>query len=300
MRTDAFSFQGVARTLFPALLGLVLGTALQLQQSELLAWQTYMPFVLLAPVIYACAASKRIAIHWRMVLAALALGVLGWGATGLRASAYLADALDPALEGRDVRVVGVVANLPQRNETGLRFRLEVESARLDGQALALPPVMDVGWYSGNFSAGPAVLAGADADPARAGEPPIPPAAINRTPADVKAGERWEMTLRVKAPHGSRNPYGFDYELWLWEQGVQATGYVRASAKDPVPVRLVQTWRHPVVLARQAVRERIYQQVAQRQYAGMIAALVVGDQAAIDGLGELSCSRRKGFDSICFC
>jgi competence protein ComEC len=37
----------------------------------------------------------------------------------------------------------------------------------------------------------------------------------------------------------------------------------------------------VVLARQTVREQIYKQVSTRQFAGMIAALVVGDQGAID-------------------
>jgi competence protein ComEC len=37
------------------------------------------------------------------------------------------------------------------------------------------------------------------------------------------GERWQLTLRLKAPHGGSNPFGFDYELWLWEQGLQATG-----------------------------------------------------------------------------
>lgn len=97
---------------------------------------------------------------------------------------------------------------------------------------------------------------------------------------VHAGERWLMTLRLKAPHGSLNPHGFDYELWLWEQGMQATAYVRTSAKDVVPVRMAQTWAYPVALARQWVRERIARQVADRQSAGLLAALVVGDQKAI--------------------
>ena len=39
------------------------------------------------------------------------------------------------LEGCDVVLQGVVAGLPQRNESGLRFRFEVESATLDGQAV---------------------------------------------------------------------------------------------------------------------------------------------------------------------
>jgi competence protein ComEC len=270
VQSHSFSPHGLAQVLFAVLLGFVLGTALQLQQSALLDWQVYGSMVLLALVSYALIATKNIAFGWRLGLAAVALGLLGFGVTGLRATVYAGDTLDPVLEGRDVRVTGVVASLPQRNESGLRFRLEVESAVLNGQSAAVPPLMDVGWYGGAFSAGPAVVGDAGSV-----------VALNRLPADVKAGERWEMTLRLKAPHGSRNPHGFDYELWLWEQGVQATGYVRATARDPAPVLLGQTWRHPVVLARQAVRSNIYQQVQERQFAGMIAALVVGDQAAID-------------------
>ncbi|MBK7281077.1 DNA internalization-related competence protein ComEC/Rec2 [Candidatus Aalborgicola defluviihabitans] len=227
---------------------------------DLFAWQIYMVFVLLALVGYTCAASKTIAIDKRMGLALVALALLGFGATGLRANAYLVDGLDPALEGRDLRVTGVVANLPQRSEAGLRFRFEVESATLDGQRAHLPPRLDVAWY---------------------GESALSVAGLSRPLPNVQAGERWAITLRVKAPHGTRNPHGFDYELWLWEQGVQATGYVRAGAKDPAPQRLAQTWRYPVALARQIVRGRINAQVAQHQTAGVLAALVVGDQAAIE-------------------
>jgi len=264
VRTFFFHFQAHARVLFAALLGLVLGTALQLQQGQLFAWQGYAAIVALAPVIYACNAIKNAAIAWRWVFAALALGLLGFGATGLRATVYLDQALEPALEGRDVHVTGVVARLPQRNETGLRFRLNVESAQLDGQPVRVPQRIDVGWYG-------------DAAP-QAGD-----TSGRLPPPDLRAGERWQMTLRLKAPHGARNPHGFDYELYLWEQGVQATAYVRTSAKDPAPRRMEQTWQYPVVLARQVVRERIYQQVQERQFAGMLAALVVGDQAAIDRL-----------------
>jgi competence protein ComEC len=191
------------------------------------------------------------------------VAALAFALTGLRATLFLNHALDPALEGRDVDITGVVAALPQRNESGLRFRLAVEAAQLDGAAVAVPALVDVGWYGGLFPNGSDALA------------------LQRQPADLKAGERWRMTLRLKAPHGSRNPHGFDYELWLWEQGVQATGYVRATARDPVPQRLAQTWQHPVALVRQSVRERIFGAVEQRQFAGLIAALVVGDQNAID-------------------
>ncbi len=269
----------MAQTMFAALLGFVAGTALQLQQADLWSWPVYVVFLLLAPAGYALAATKSIAFVVRSVGVFLILAAVGAGLAGLRASVYLGNSLSVSLEGRDVLVTGVVVNLPQRNEAGLRFRLAVESAMADGQPLRLPPLVDVGWYGGAFSAGPTVLA--DADSASLGERALPQLSLNRMPADVQAGERWQVTLRLKAPHGSRNPFGFDYELWLWEQGVQTTGYVRASPRDPVAVRLGQTWRHPFALARQGVRDRIVARVEQRQFAGMIAALVVGDQNAID-------------------
>jgi competence protein ComEC len=207
------------------------------------------------------------------------MAALAFGLTGLRAGVYAGHALNPTLEGRDVLVTGVVVGLPQRNEAGLRFRLQVEAASINGQPTDIPARMDVGWYGGAFSAGPSVLV--DSDTAAMGERTAPPLVLNRLPAVVRAGERWTMPIRVKAPHGSRNPHGFDYELWLWEQGVQATGYVRASPTDPAALMLGQTWRHPVALARQVVRDRIMERLESRQLAGVIAALVVGDQNAID-------------------
>ncbi|OGB33545.1 MAG: DNA internalization-related competence protein ComEC/Rec2 [Burkholderiales bacterium RIFCSPLOWO2_12_FULL_61_40] len=254
---------GLARTGFVALLGTVLGAALQLQQEALWQGVFYASFVLLALVGYAQAATKNIAKVWPVAGVVLCTALLGFGATGLRAALFAAHALNPALEGRDVLVTGVVTDMPQRSAAGLRFRMAVEAATLDGQVAIVPPRMDVGWYGGVYPTG-TELAG-----------------LQRQPGEVQAGERWQMTLRLKAPHGNSNPHGFDYELWMWEQGVQASAYVRVGPHDPTPQRLAQTWRHPVALARQTVRERIYTRVKDRQLAGMIAALVVGDQGAIE-------------------
>ncbi|MCF8211340.1 MAG: DNA internalization-related competence protein ComEC/Rec2 [Rhodoferax sp.] len=269
----------------PALLvAWVLGSYLQLQQSELWPWQIYAALLLLGVLGLAGLCLRALARRGWWVAWLLLAMVAAVGLTGLRAGVFLQAALSPDLEGRDLLVTGVVSALPQRNEAGLRFRMEVETALLAGEPARVPPRMDVGWYGGAFSAGPAVLALAE-DRGGAGAVGAPPVAaevsLNRVPADVRAGERWQMNLRFKAPHGSRNPHGFDYELWLWEQGVQATGYVRASAKDPVALRLGQTWRYPVALARQTVREQIFARVTQRQFAGLVAALVVGDQNAIE-------------------
>jgi competence protein ComEC len=237
----------------PALVGAVCGPALQLQQPALWPIAAYASFMAAALFLCALAAIKTIAVPLRGGLVLLAAALLAFGLCGTRAAHFSAHGLGPALEGRDVAVTGIVPAMPQRNELGQRFRFQVEAVHSEGGvAIAVPPQLSLGWYGG-LASGP----------------------------DLRAGERWQMTVRLKAPHGNSNPHGFDYELWLWEQGLQATGYVRAGPNDSAPQRLGQTWWHPVERVRQAVREAIFQRVADRQSAGLLAALVVGDQNAID-------------------
>jgi competence protein ComEC len=248
---------------WPALLGLIIGTVVQLQQPSLSGAWFYGCFCLLALAGWAVVATISIVPVGRAGLLLLALTVLGFSLTGLRSVGYVQHALDPALEGRDLQVLGVVASLPQATDNGHRFRFDVTSATsLDGVAVQLPPRIDLGWYTGQFGV------------ARV-------ATELALPSPVVAGEAWRLTVRLKAPHGARNPYGFDYELWLWEQGVQATGYIRTGANDPAPQRLRQTAWYPVERLRQWVRALIFARIPDRSHAGLVAALVVGDQNAIE-------------------
>ncbi|MDD2547646.1 MAG: DNA internalization-related competence protein ComEC/Rec2 [Burkholderiaceae bacterium] len=212
----------------------------------------------------------RTAWPWGLWFAAAALAL--WAVCGLRAVAFVGQALAPELEGQDLRVTGIVAAMPQGLESGLRLRLAVQSAEHQGRPVRLPPLIDLAWYAPRAE-----------DPADGFEPQRPPAVL-------RAGERWVLAVRLKAPHGLRNPHGFDYELWLWEQGVQATGTVRAGPRDPAPLRLAATWRYPVEQARQAVRDAIARHLAwsaaptearAARLAGVVAALVTGDQRAIE-------------------
>ena len=258
---------GWSRSYFAPLWGFVAGAALQLQQQVL--WSASLYVIVLCIGVGAGWWVWRIQLFkhttpvagWWLCTALLAL-VLGFACTGLRAAVYAATALDAKLEGQDIQVVGVVADMPQPFPGGVRFRFNVESARLHGQLTVLPELMDVGWYGG--------VVGQDGQGF----------ALNYQPPDIQAGQRWRMTVRLKAPHGSMNPHGFDYELWMWEQGVQALGTVRAGAQQDAAQLMGQTARYPVAWLRQWVRDRIVHKVPDAQQAGLIAALVVGDQSAI--------------------
>jgi len=183
-------------------------------------------------------------------LAALAGGFF-WAAAC--AHSRIGDWLAPELEGRDIAVVGVVAALPVLMERGVRFELDVESA--DGD-VRLPGKVLVSWYANA--------------PQEESVAPL---------AAVHAGERWAFTVRLRRPHGVVNPHGFDYEAWLLERGIGATGYVRAR---PEPRRLGR--RNSVLdlieRAREAVRDRFNAVLGATPAAGILAALAVGHQRAI--------------------
>ncbi|RPE72786.1 competence protein ComEC [Tibeticola sediminis] len=271
-----------------ALLGWVLGCALQLGEPVLAPAGRYAG--LLAASLGAGLAlvwvgrrrsSKAGAVlGWGSVFV-LALG-LGFSQTGLRAVWLAQQALPASLEGQRLVLTGMVAAMPTRQAQGLRFVFDVAEARtLAGEPVHVPARVLLGWWGGPQLA---------ADGERFD--------VYRQPADLRAGEVWRFTATLRAPHGSRNPHCFDAELWLWEQGIRATGSVRVALRDAPPQRLEATARHPVEQARQAVRDAIEDRVgagstpdddgdteaagrARARIAGVLAALVTGDQSSIE-------------------
>jgi competence protein ComEC len=185
-----------------------------------------------------------------MISGAVVLGFV-WAAAF--AQLRLADELPAALEGRDIELTGVVAGLPQALERGVRFEFDVEQA-----ASGVPPHISLAWYRGHD----------DAD--EEASPLIP----------VRAGERWRFTVRLKRPHGNLNPHGFDYEAWLFERGIRATGYVRPRSAERVDARVWQAG-YAVEMLREAIRDRFRTALPDAPYAGILIALAIGDQHAID-------------------
>ena len=108
-----------------------------------------------------------------------------------RASMLLSSGLPVELEGQDIVIEGVVSSLPEADERKIRFVLDVEKAiNNEGQTLSLDRVR-LSWYK-------------------------------KYPT-IKPGEQWRFTVRLKRPWGMMNPGSFDYERWLFQQGIRATG-----------------------------------------------------------------------------
>ncbi len=238
------------------LLAWLAGVAIQLQERSLLPLAAYVAFAALGLLaLFAGFALRRRGLVGAGIAVAGAL-IAGFAVTGWQASVRLDDALAPALEGPDLVVTGVVASLPQQGPSGLRFRFEFDPESRVREGAVLPRRVALGWYNGFHE----------------------DAALSQPQRELRAGQRWRFTVRLRRPHGNLNPHGFDYELQLFEQGLRATGYVRDA---PAPRMLSEAAGFPVERLRQRVRDAIYANVADRRSAGVLAALAVGDQSAIE-------------------
>ena len=196
---------------------------------------------------------QRRVLRWALLGMCCSLAAFMWAAT--LAHWRMSDALPPEMEGRDVQIVGVIASLPQKYERSVRFEFDVE--RVLTPDAVIPRHIALSWW------------GTAAKDGEKGSLP-----------ELHAGERWLLTVRLKRPRGNANPHGFDYEAWLLERNIRATGTVRPKLGGR---RLASFVHHPaywVEAAREKLRARILQALPQQAYAGVLAALAIGDQRAI--------------------
>ena len=198
------------------------------------------------------------------------MAAIAFASTGLRATARLADRLPPELVRQDLLIDGQIVGLPQSRGADTQFVFKPTKAELNGQAVRVPQRLSVSWYGnqkvrtlGTIEAG---------------------ALISKPP--LESGQRWRLQLRLKPIHGNINPHGFDYELYMFERQIGASGYVRGAdllqaAPSGWAQALPQNWGSSVARLRASVRSAIAQQVPEPRQAGVLAALVMGEQSAIE-------------------
>ena len=155
--------------------------------------------------------------------------------------------LPPHYQGRSLLAHGVICSLPETRSGLLRFNLCLDELHDGRQALPTHPgKVRLSWY--------------------------------RTNKTVRPGEHWQLTIRLKRPHGLMNPGGFDYEAWLFQNRLRATGYV-VNGKDNL--KLAGASRFNADALRLLIKEKIHATLPQAGLVGFIPALVTGDRSGLD-------------------
>ncbi|MEO7743684.1 MAG: DNA internalization-related competence protein ComEC/Rec2 [Usitatibacter sp.] len=229
------------------ILAFTLGTVALQQQAELplLRWALAGAALLLGVALVP--GEKWIA---RVLLMLTAGALAGFGTAAWRAEVRMAEALPRALEGEDVVVTGIVSGLPQVTSNGVRFAFEVE------EGTSVPRLISLAWYE---PWGQSVA------------PQVP---------GIAAGQRWQLTVRLKRPRGLFNPHAFDFEAWALERGIRATGYVRTKPGYQLLTVRVDGWPYTLHRWRGEIRNAMTARLGDARLKGVLVALAVGDQDAI--------------------
>ena len=176
----------------------------------------------------------------RLTTHTLAAILLGIAWAWSNAAQRLESDLPAGLEGRDVVVRGFIASIPEVSAADIQFLLDVDGG------MGLPPRIQLAWYD-------------------AAEQPA-------------AGELWQFTVRLKRRNGFANPGGFDYEGYLFRNGIGASGYVR---QDTGNSRIAAaSARYPVLRLRAWIARRIDAALGNHAMLGMVQGLAVGVTHAV--------------------
>ncbi len=210
---------------------------------------------LLPPLVALAVSGRRRSAGWSSAV---------WVSAGFlwalfRADMLLSHQLPSALEGRDLVAEGTVASVPvQEAARDLRFDLAVRTLSYQGTEVSNPGRVRLTWV---------------------GDAP-----------SVTAGDEWRLTVRLKRPRGFMNPGGFDYEAWLLEHRLRATGYVRSGGDN----RLLASvwWSRPVDRLRQKIGAAIEAGVPQSPFVGVLKALAIGERGDI-GADQWEVFQRTG-------
>lgn len=152
----------------------------------------------------------------------------------------MADRIPPALIQKELSVEGYISSLPQQHPHHQSFDFVVRIP--DGH---FPHKLRLNWYNA---------------------PPL------------EAGQSWQLKVKLKPPHGTLNPAGFDYETWLFANGFDATGYVSASnLPDDQSTLNLQQW---ISRWRNDLAKRIDLALPEGQQNAIIKALTLGSQNGI--------------------
>ncbi|MEO6986481.1 MAG: DNA internalization-related competence protein ComEC/Rec2 [Paralcaligenes sp.] len=193
------------------------------------------------------------------VLIPLWAAVLGVLLTVARIEQRLADELAANNENRVSRVVLRVASLVRLRPDSRAFEAEVISSLPAG----VPSRIYVSWTA----------------PGQSG----PYGRFNQAPAqfpELIPGQIWRMSLTLKKLHGARNPNAFDYESYMFAQGVRATGSVRGTPRYQGD----EPWVSLEIIAQRArhrVRQAMHEHIDGMRYGAVLLALAIGDQASVE-------------------
>ena len=167
----------------------------------------------------------------------LALFILAALWTLFQTNLLLNERLPDKLVGQDLVIHGTISSVPEHQQRLIRFEFSPNASH----NISLPKKLRLNWYQ-------------------------------TRPEQLYAGDQWQLTVRLKQPRGMSNPGSFDYEGWLFQKRIGATGYVRSSS-DNILLKPAPTYS--INALRQSLIKAIEIHLADSPHIGLVQGLAAG-------------------------
>ncbi len=149
------------------------------------------------------------------------------------------------LDGQSVLLSGTIVDISEQRKRSVRFYLKPDY--IQSYARRLPEKIRLSWY--------------------------------RSQQIPQAGQRWQLLVKLRKPAGFQTPGVFDYERWLFVNGIAATGYVKKSDMNR---KLADADWLDISRYRLQVVEAIDRACHDCKHHGLFKALTVGFRGDIPG------------------
>ena len=186
-------------------------------------------------------------IQKRKLLSFICAAMVGYFMTASVVNHQQVNSFESLLEGRDLIVQGQVDSLVKHNDISRSFLFKVDAARL------VDDIKPLDW------AGLIRLS------------------IYRQKFEVKAGQTWQFQVRLKRSSGFINPGGFDYEKWLFAQGIEAKGYLRKSEQHKI---LADAPWYSVNALRETIHQKIKKLLKSESNQALVSALILAEKGNV--------------------
>jgi len=174
------------------------------------------------------------------------ISLIGFGWAHIQADHLIQTKLPEVYIGKNIQIEGYIASLPRHDNRKARFEFDVEKV-LQPEQIVFPKKLVLSWYKPGTR-------------------------------KFNVGDKWRFTVRVKPSRTFANPGGFDYNKWLLQKGILASGYIRS--KQPVELIESNMFAYPLQRLRQSLQARLNNIAIDAQVLPFVRALVIGDRSGL--------------------
>ena len=185
-------------------------------------------------------------LRWLPRLQWILLAGIGFLWFSWQANLILSQALPNFAEEEVVIITGQISGLPYYDERRWQFKLKTITLEGEKYKTAYTGMVRLVW-------------------------------ITDEPFMLHPGQQWQFRVKLNRRRGFLNPSLFDYSRWLFQQRIQATGYVLKTSQ---PIQLTQSNELSLDSWRFQLAEQLRQILADKPTQGLLMALAIGERQDI--------------------